>query len=178
MSTAPKSPLVPDNFKALFSFKLNVLAHRMSQLAALMNQQLFQLDAREWRILGLLGSQSPVSLQALANEVGIDKSQASRIVTGLIARDLLQRNAHDEDGRSIHLSLTRAGKLLYKKAFPKAVQRNQVLLSVLSAKDQQLFEQSLDKLSRQAADMLAQARQKHPTSRQRNSKTAQGRSHD
>lgn len=178
MSTAPQSPNGPDNFKELFSFKLNVLAHRMSQLAALMNQQLFQLDAREWRILGLLGTRSPLSLQTLANEVGIDKSQASRIVTGLIERGLLQRNAHDEDGRSIHLSLTRPGMHLYKKAFPKAVQRNQTLLSVLSAKDQQVFEQSLDKLSRQAADMLAQARQIHPSSRQRNSKTAQGSTHD
>ena len=178
MTTAPQSPQSPDNFKALFSFKLNVLAHRMSQLAALMNQQLFQLDAREWRILGLLGTSSPLSLQTLANEVGIDKSQASRIVTALIERGLLQRNAHDEDGRAIHLSLTPQGKQLYKKAFPKAVQRNQALLSVLSAKDQQLFEQSLDKLSLQAADLLGQARKKNPSQRKRNPKTAQGATHD
>jgi DNA-binding MarR family transcriptional regulator len=178
MPTAPKLPHGPGNFKDLFSFKLNVLAHRMSQLAALMNQQMFQLDAREWRILGLLGTRSPLSLQNLANEVGIDKSQASRIVTGLIQRGLLQRNAHDADGRSIHLSLTRSGMLLYKKAFPKAVQRNQDLLSVLSAKDQQVFEQSLDKLSRQASDMLVQARQKQPLQRKRNSKIVQGSTHD
>jgi predicted secreted protein len=74
--------------------------------------------------------------------------------------------------------LTSQGKQLYKKAFPKAVQRNQALLSVLSAKDQQLFEQSLDKLSHQAADLLAQARKKNPSQRKRNPKTAQGATHD
>lgn len=178
MSTEQPPLQGPENFKALFSFKLNVLAHRMSQMAALMNQQLFQLDAREWRIVGLLGTSAPLSLQALANEVGIDKSQASRIVTGLIERKLLQRNAHDEDGRAIHLSLTRQGKQLYQKAFPKAVQRNQDLLSVLSAKDQLLFEQSLDKLSRQAAELLAQARKAHPSRTKRNSQAAQGTAHD
>ncbi len=160
----------PDNFKELFSFKLNVLAHRMSQLAALMNQQHFELDARQWRIIGLLGTRSPLSLQALANEVGIDKSQASRIVAVLIERQLLQRNAHDEDGRSIHLSLTHKGKKLYEKAFPQAVMRNEELLSVLSTKDRLVFEQALDKLSNQAGAMLTQGRKKNGSSRARQPK--------
>ena len=157
----------PDNFKELFSFKLNVLAHRMSQLAALMNQHHFELDARQWRIIGLLGPRSPLSLQALANEVGIDKSQASRIVAVLIERQLLQRNAHDEDGRSIHLSLTHKGKKLYEKAFPQAVMRNEELLSVLSTKDRLVFEQALDKLSNQAGAMLTPGRKKNGSSRAR-----------
>ncbi len=157
MPQVPSSALEPNNFKDLFSFRLNVLTHRMSQLAALLNQAAFELDPREWRILGLLGTTAPLSLQALANEVAVDKSQASRIVTGLIERGLLQRHANDEDGRSIHLSLTAKGKNLYRKVFPQAVQRNDTLLSVLNAKERKVFEDAMEKLSSKAVDMLTAA---------------------
>ena len=46
------------------------------------------------------------------------------------------------------------------------------------AKDQQVFEQSLHKLSRQASEMLVQARQKQPFQRKQNSKIVQGSTHD
>jgi DNA-binding MarR family transcriptional regulator len=160
MPQPPNSALGPNNFKELFSFRLNVLTHRMSQLAARVNQAAFDLDPREWRILGLLGTTAPLSLQALANEVAVDKSQASRIVTGLIERGLLQRDANDEDGRSIHLSLTIKGKNLYRKVFPQAVQRNETLLSVLTAKERQVFEEAVEKLSTKAVDMLTTAHRK------------------
>ena len=75
MPQPPSSAPGPNNFKELFSFRLNVLTHRMSQLAALVNQAAFDLDPREWRILGLLGTTAPLSLQALANEVAVESSK-------------------------------------------------------------------------------------------------------
>jgi len=145
-------------------------------LAARVNQEAFDLDPREWRILGLLGTTSPLSLQALANEVAVDKSQASRIVTGLIERGLLQRSTNDEDGRSIHLSLTVKGKSLYRKVFPQAVQRNETLLSVLNAKERKVFEEAIEKLSSKAVAMLTAAHSK--TKSMKKSKKNQGATHD
>lgn len=166
----------PNNFKELFSFRLNVLTHRMSQLAARVNQEAFDLDPREWRILGLLGTTAPLSLQALANEVAVDKSQASRIVTGLIERGLLQRSTNDEDGRSIHLTLTIKGKSLYRKVFPQAVQRNETLLSVLNAKERKVFEEAMEKLSTKAVAMLTAAHRQ--TKSTKKSTINQGATHD
>jgi DNA-binding MarR family transcriptional regulator len=176
MPQTPSSAPGPNNFKELFSFKLNVLTHRMSQLAARVNQEAFDLDPREWRILGLLGTTSLLSLQALANEVAVDKSQASRIVTGLIERGLLQRSTNDKDGRSIHLSLTVKGKNLYRKVFPQAVQRNETLLSVLNAKERKIFEEAVEKLSTQAVVMLTAAHGK--TKSMKKSKKNQTGTHD
>jgi DNA-binding MarR family transcriptional regulator len=172
MEQPPISPPGPNNLKELFSFRLNVLTHRMSQLAALVNQEAFDLDTREWRILGLLGTIAPLSLQELANEVAIDKSQASRIVTGLIERGLLQRDTNDEDGRSIHLSLTTKGKNLYRKVFPQAAQRNENLLSVLNAKERKVVEEAIEKLSTKAIDMLTTAHRQ--TMAIKKSKTTKG----
>lgn len=155
----------PANLKELFSFRLNVLAHRSSKIAALVNEQEFELDSREWRIIGLLGAFSPLSLQALAREVDVDKSQASRIVSGLIQRELLNRETDENDGRGVQLSLTAQGKTVYRKVFPKAIQRNESLLSVLSKEDRQSLERILTQLTERAGEMLEQAREKHANRR-------------
>ena len=148
----------PANLKELFSFRLNVLARRSSLIAELLMEREFELDLREWRIIGLLGAFSPYSLQALAREVNVDKSQASRIVSGLIQRGLLQRGADENDGRGVQLSLTAQGKSVYRKVFPKAVKRNEALLSVLSEEDRDTLERILAQLTERAGEMLEQAR--------------------
>jgi DNA-binding MarR family transcriptional regulator len=150
----------PANLKELFSFRLNVLAHMSSKIAALVNEREFELDSREWRIIGLLGAFSPFSLQALAREVNVDKSQASRIVSSLIQRGLLLRSADENDGRGVQLSLTPQGKTLYRKIFPKAVKRNEALLSVLSEDDRQCLERILEQLTDRAGELLGEARLK------------------
>lgn len=156
MPTTDRQP--PTNLKELFSFRLNRLAHMSSKIAALVNEQEFELDSREWRIIGLLGAFSPFSLQALAREVNVDKSQASRIVSSMIQRDLLQRGTDENDGRGVQLSLTTKGKSVYRKVFPKAVKRNEALLSVLSEEDRQCLERILTQLTDKAGEMLDSAR--------------------
>ena len=158
MTSPDRQP--PANLKELFSFRLNVLAYMSSKIAALVNEQEFELDSREWRIIGLLGAFSPFSLQALAREVNVDKSQASRIVSGLIQRGLLQRGADENDGRGVQLSLTPQGKTVYRKVFPKAVKRNEALLSVLSEEDRQCLERILAQLTDRAGEMLGEARKR------------------
>lgn len=151
----------PTNLKELFSFRLNVLALMSSKIAALVNEREFELDSREWRIIGLLGAFSPFSLQALAREVNVDKSQASRIVSGLIQRGLLQRGTDETDGRGVQLSLTPQGRAMYRKVFPKAVKRNEALLSVLSNEDRQSLERILTQLTDRAGELLGEARLKN-----------------
>lgn len=158
MTSSDRQP--PANLKELFSFRLNVLAHMSSKIAALVNEQEFELDSREWRIIGLLGAFSPFSLQALAREVNVDKSQASRIVSSMIERGLLQRGTDESDGRGVQLSLTPQGKTVYRKVFPKAVKRNEALLSVLSDGDRQLLDRMLMQLTDRAAELLSEARKK------------------
>jgi len=88
----------PANLKELFSFRLNVLAHLSSKIAALVNEHEFGLDSREWRIIGLLGAFSPFSLQTLAREVTVDKSQASRM-TGVAFSYRSRRRARRSTAR-------------------------------------------------------------------------------
>jgi DNA-binding MarR family transcriptional regulator len=147
------------HFKELVSYRLNMLANTWSRLAAESNERDFALDPREWRIVGLLGAYAPMSLQGLAREVNVDKSQASRSVSALIERGLLQRDSDASDGRGVQLSLTRQGLSLYRKVFPKAVKRNDELLSVLSAEERAVLDRALDLLTAHAQVTLAKSRE-------------------
>ena len=156
----PHTPPPPAaNLKELFSFRLNVLAHLSSKLAAHVNREDFGLDPREWRIVALLGAFAPLSLLTLAREVDIDKSQASRMVSELTERGLLKRNVDENDGRGVQLTLTSEGKALYRKVFPKALKRNQALLSVLTAEEQVVLDGMLERLTEHAVGMLETARE-------------------
>jgi DNA-binding MarR family transcriptional regulator len=157
MSHTPSPPAA--NLKELFSFRLNVLAHLSSKLAAHVNREDFGLDPREWRIVALLGAFAPLSLLTLAREVDIDKSQASRMVSELTERGLLKRNVDENDGRGVQLTLTSEGKALYRKVFPKALKRNQALLSVLTAEEQVVLDGMLERLTGHAVGMLERARE-------------------
>jgi DNA-binding MarR family transcriptional regulator len=145
-------------FKELVSFRLNMLASTWSRLAAENNQRDFDLDPREWRIVGMLGSYAPMSLQGLAREVNLDKSQASRTVSDLIERGLLQRDSDETDGRGVQLRLTTQGRALYRKVFPRAVKRNEELLSVLTEEERAVLDRALNLLTTHAQGTLAQAR--------------------
>lgn len=156
---------VPANLKELFSYRLNRLAEVSSQIGARANLTRYELGSRDWRIIGLLGAFAPMSLNALAQEAGIDKSQASRSVSDLIARGYIKREVDAEDGRGVSLGLSREGRALYRKALPKAVERNEALLSVLSAQERDVLERALDKLSEHAAHVLEHGETKAPRKR-------------
>lgn len=146
------------NFKDLFTYRLNVLANLSSKIASLVNQEQFQLAPREWRMIGLLGQLEQVSLQRLALEVDIDKSQASRMVSSLIERGYLKRVIDAKDARGILLSLTVKGKSTFELAFPNAVERNEVLLKALTPQERVVFERCLDKLTLHAKNQLDEMR--------------------
>lgn len=159
------------HFKELVSFRVNMLATYWSRLAAESNQRDFDLDPREWRILGMLGAYAPMSLQGLAREVNIDKSLASRSVSLMIARGLLQRGSDESDGRGVQLTLTPQGKQLYRKVFPKAVKRNEELLSVLSQQEREVFDRVLNLLTEHAHETLARHRAQETKRKQRSNST-------
>lgn len=144
----------PDNLKELFSYRLNRLAHLSSALAARMNQVKYGLQARDWRVIGMLAAFGPMSLNTLAREVNVDKSQASRCVADLTSRGLIDRGADENDGRGVQLNLTREGRALYRKMFPKAVSRNEELLSILSEAEREVLNRALDQLTQHALHLL------------------------
>ena len=88
----PSSTTELPGIRELLSYKLHVVANLLSRGAELRYRREFGVSLWEWRAIALLGaSREPQSLNALAAAAGVDKSQMSRVISGLNARRLVLR---------------------------------------------------------------------------------------
>jgi len=152
----PSSTTELPGIRELLSYKLHVVANLLSRGAELRYRREFGVSLWEWRTVALLGgAREPQSLNALASAAGIDKSQMSRVISGLTARRLVLRAIDAEDARGVRLTLTRAGRTLYHGLIRAAAERNDAFLACLSARERAAFEDALDKLAARARDFIA-----------------------
>src|SRR6188474_2197173 len=140
--------------KDLISYQLHTVANLLSRGAELRYRREFGVSLWEWRTIALLGaSDEPQSLGDLARAAGIDKSQMSRVVSGLANRKLVVRDANDADGRGVHLRLSKSGRKLYEGLIRAAAERDAALRECLSRSEKTVFERALAKLAGQAREL-------------------------
>ena len=100
----------------------------------------------EARVIASVGSFGPFSIMDLARHANLDKSQASRAAEALIKQGLVQREASDDDGRVVLVSLTTEGRALYRKVMPIARKWNSDMFDCLSEAEKIAFGHALDKI--------------------------------
>ena len=97
--------------------------------------------------------------QATASDVvqltGIPRNSVSRAVSNLIATALVKRAADANDGRRAILSLTAKGRRVYEQILPRFQQRQEAMLSVLSATERGELDRLLNKLVERSDDWAA-----------------------
>ena len=145
----------PLTIKDLVSYKVHAVANLLSRGAAMRYRREFGVSLWEWRTIALLGAEAPQSLNALARAAGLDKSQMSRVVAGLIGRELVARAADARDGRGVLLSLSKAGVGVHLGLMRAAAERNQAFLDCLTPSERACFERALTKVA-QAARVFIQ----------------------
>jgi DNA-binding MarR family transcriptional regulator len=139
----------------LLSYRVHVVANLLSRGAELRYRREFGVSLWEWRTIALLGAaDEPLSLGHLAHAAGIDKSQMSRVVSGLAKRRIVLREAHPGDGRGVRLTLTRSGRKLYDGLIRAAAERDTAFRNCLSAREKDVFERALTKLAGQARELI------------------------
>ncbi|MBM3354376.1 MAG: MarR family transcriptional regulator [Betaproteobacteria bacterium] len=137
--------------RELLSYRVHRVANLLSRGAEMRYRREFGVSLLEWRTVALLGgAPEPLSLNDLARAAGVDKSQMSRVVSGLSARRLLLRAEDKADGRGVKLRLSRAGRRIYDGLIAAAAERNDALLGCLSARQRACFDTVLEKLAHQA----------------------------
>jgi len=141
MPNAPSSTI-----RDLLSYRLHRLAGALSRGAALRYRAEFGVTLMEWRTLALLGDFAPMSLQTLAHQAGLDKSQVSRVVSALVERGLVRRVAGWEDAREVRLSLTAAGRKLQAGLMRAARARDAAFAAALDPVERIALESAFAKL--------------------------------
>jgi len=63
--------------------------------------------------LETLAQAGPLRLHELAGRLYLDKSTASRVIDGVVAKGYAERSRDPQDGRAVQIDLTPAGRALY-----------------------------------------------------------------
>jgi DNA-binding MarR family transcriptional regulator len=128
-------------------FRLNRLSAEVSAALASEYRQKYALDIPEWRVLATLGFRNEAcSAQYISHCTRTHKSTVSRAVTALMNRKLVERVENKDDRREFVLRLTRQGRALYENLIPLLKQKEQEILSCLTAQEKQNFARLLGKI--------------------------------
>ena len=139
----------------LLSYRLHVVANLLSRGAELRYRREFGVSLWEWRTIALLGAaEEPLSLGHLARAAGIDKSQMSRVVSGLAKRRMVLREAHPGDGRGVRLTLTKSGRKVYEGLIHAAGERDEAFRNCLTRSEREAFDRVLTKLAGRARALI------------------------
>ena len=109
-------------------------------------QTKLEITLPEARVIASVGSFGPFSIMDLAKHANLDKSQASRAAEALIKRGLIARDTSSEDGRVVLISLTSAGRALFRKVMPIARKWNADLFACLDEAEKEAFGRALNKV--------------------------------
>ena len=137
----------------LVSSKVMRLATILRRSSTLVYGRKFGLSQVEWRIVALVGEHSPVTLNALAELMGLDKGQTSRGVSALVAGRLVLRE-YRREGRGVCITLTKRGARVYDELMISALARNDILLHGMSDAERREFFEIVDRLTTLARSIL------------------------
>lgn len=112
-ATAPR-----DLTRVLDSIRAIVRTMRLSGRAA---EETLGVNGAQLHVLQKLGEASADSLAELASRTHTDPSSVSVVVSRLVTRGLVSREASSEDARRVTIALTSSGRALLRRA-PRAAQ--------------------------------------------------------
>ena len=137
---------VKAGLEQFLTYRLHVLNKLAERGISERYQEKLGVSLPEARVIASVGSFGPFSIMDLARHANLDKSQASRAAEALIKQGLVQREASEEDGRVVLISLTPAGRELYRKVMPIARKWNADLFDCLSEDEKAVLGATLDKI--------------------------------
>jgi DNA-binding MarR family transcriptional regulator len=141
----PKNGALPLNDRPGF------LIRRLSQIhVALFVEECgrFGVTPVQYSVLTALYRHGPLDQVSIAGEVGIDRANATAVLSRMESRGLLKRVAHPGDQRAKRCELTGAGRSLTRR-MEKAVERcHNRTIEALPPRERQVFLRSLERLVR------------------------------
>ncbi|UFZ03363.1 MarR family transcriptional regulator [Bradyrhizobium ontarionense] len=129
-----------------FPYRLARLAEQVSLAVAEVYADRFALSRQEWRILAALGEQPRLPTKEIGRLTTLDKMNVSRAMQSLEVRGIVTRSRDPEDGRERIVTLSAAGRALYRKIVPYALAREADLLDVLTREEVATLNTVIDKL--------------------------------
>ena len=100
--------------------------------------------------LEVLAEAGPLRLHELAERLYLDKSTASRVIDGAVAKGYAVRARHPQDGRAVLIELTPAGRALYGRIESDLLSEVRAVVQDLEPPVRQAMSRALGQLVRSA----------------------------
>lgn len=102
-----------------------------------------ELSEAQFRILVFLGRADGISLSELADDLGTGLPTVSKLIDGLVTRNLVNREVCPEDRRRVRLALTKVGKEILHNVMEYAKGGVVRMLADLSAEETSVVSRAL-----------------------------------
>ncbi len=159
MATAVACDMAPLKLEEFLPYRLNVVASLVSQALSRIYATRYGIGVPEWRVLVTLGQYGEMTGKAIGAHSHMHKTKVSRAVALLETRGLVTRRANRTDMRESPLSLTPAGREIYRDLAPIALAFAQRLVAPLAAADRETLDRVLKVLTDRSTDLAAEVAQ-------------------
>jgi DNA-binding MarR family transcriptional regulator len=134
---------------------LDVINERLKTQATELYQRECGVNLREVRLLRFIASEPGLTLTRLIERASLEKTLASKAITALVRRGLVQRSVGLEDARRISLELTDAGVATVMSAEPIGRFAVRMFTAAMSDEERAIFDRCLQKLAQAGNEIVA-----------------------
>lgn len=134
------------SFRNLLTFRLHMVARLSERVSEEYYRRQFDLSLPECRVIGITGGYGSVSFKKVASDTHLEKSYASRVVSALVDRDIIEKLENPSDSRSVLLRLTKNGAEVHGQMHQAAIRLNDWLASTMAPGQAQEFTKTLQRL--------------------------------
>jgi DNA-binding MarR family transcriptional regulator len=149
------SGAAPLKLEEFLPYRLNVVASLVSQALSRIYVDRYGIGVAEWRVLVTLGEFDRLTAKAIGAHSHMHKTKVSRAVSELERRKLIARRENSADRRETFLSLTPAGRTIYRDLAPGAIALARHLFETIDPADRAAFERAVTRLTEQSKLLLA-----------------------
>ncbi len=128
------------------TYRLLTLTNRLNRQATKILSREADLRLPEWRCMGLLLANGPISVARMAELSAMDKGLISRSLGSLTDKGFVLTMRPQDDRRTVVASLTKTGERQAKKILPVMRKRQRHLLAALSPEDRAATYRIIDQL--------------------------------
>ncbi|MFF1545697.1 MarR family winged helix-turn-helix transcriptional regulator [Streptomyces sp. NPDC058291] len=125
------------------------LARRLQQAHYLLWNTMVseEITSPQFAVLNALVAEPGIDQRTVGERVGLDRSTVAEVISRLIRRALLDKVRDPQDGRRFLLALTEDGLRAHRRLTVRTARMNQVFLSPLSADEQAVFLELIQRVS-------------------------------
>lgn len=154
-STVPLSTTTPDfvapqSILDLLNLEMYEVIGISGSLVTRICESDYGITREEWQFMAMLVDLGPLSPSDVAQRTTVDRSQVSKTLAGLVAKQLVERQRVSGDARRVLMRVSPKGQALYAQIFPRVVQVHHALLQDFSPEERARLAADLKRIKHNA----------------------------